>query len=217
MDGRLYMAKELPYFKFNVSEWIMGSISDEPDNIQGIFIQMCCLYWSKSCELHYTNAIKRMHKLKVNALITRGFLKVDDGKIVISFLDEQFKELSDIHNKRVKSGLASVKARVSAKSQHLDKDKEIDKDKYNAKAHLVSLGFEEKLIKEWFEVRKKKKLTNTETAIELFVKEVLQTKKDKNEVLRICVEKSWGGFKSEWLWEKSQPVQLTTPISFSSK
>lgn len=82
------------------------------------------------------------------------------------------------------------------------KDKVIDKDKdniFNAIAFMCSLGYKESLVKEWFEVRKLKKLKNTETALTGFNLEVLKTGKQINEILKTCVEKSWGGFKAEWL------------------
>lgn len=79
------------------------------------------------------------------------------------------------------------------------------KDKYifNAKAFMCDLGYDEKLVSEWFEVRKLKKLKNTETALKGFHKEVMNSKTNINEVLKTCVEKSWGGFKAEWLNNQS--------------
>lgn len=78
-----------------------------------------------------------------------------------------------------------------------------DKDIFNAKAFMCGLGYDEKLVSEWFEVRKLKKLKNTETALNGFHKEVMNSKNNINEVLKTCVEKSWGGFKTEWLKNQS--------------
>lgn len=85
-------------------------------------------------------------------------------------------------------------------------EKIIKENKFNATAFMCSLGFDEKLVAEWFKVRKAKKLTNTETALSLFHKEVLKTNKPVNEVLKTCVEKSWGGFNSEWI-NKNEPIK----------
>lgn len=103
--------------------------------------------------------------------------------------------------------------RKESDANYTDKDKVIVKDnvkvkdnniyKFNAIAFLCSLGYDENLVKEWFEVRKLKKLKNTETALNGFNSEVLKTSKPINEVLKICVERSWGGFKSEWLKDKN--------------
>jgi hypothetical protein len=67
---------------------------------------------------------------------------------------------------------------------------------------MCLLGYEEKLVLEWFEVRKFKKLKNTETALRSFNDEVIKSGMPINDVLKICVEKSWGGFKISWLDDK---------------
>ena len=77
--------------------------------------------------------------------------------------------------------------------------------KYAPSAHLRSLGAEKNLIDEWFKVRKQKRLTNTQTAMNLFVSEVEKSGRDINEVLTKCVEKSWGGFDASWSWSQQQP------------
>ncbi len=63
---------------------------------------------------------------------------------------------------------------------------------------LIDYGFNKDLVSEWLKVRKNKKLTNTKTAFNNFIKEVEKTKQDKNKIIEECVIKSWGGFKAEW-------------------
>ncbi|MFY8169715.1 MAG: DUF6291 domain-containing protein [Candidatus Fonsibacter sp.] len=70
---------------------------------------------------------------------------------------------------------------------------------FDFKKSLLSFGFDSKLVSEWIKVRKAKKLTNTETALDKFIKQVELTGLDKNLVLEKCVEKSWGGFESSWI------------------
>lgn len=70
---------------------------------------------------------------------------------------------------------------------------------FDFKKSLLSLGFDSKLVSEWLKVRKSKKLTNTETALDKFINQVELTGLDKNLVLEKCVEKSWGGFESSWI------------------
>lgn len=74
-----------------------------------------------------------------------------------------------------------------------------DNNRFNAIAFMCLLGYDEKLVSEWFEVRKFKKLKNTETALKAFNDEVIKSGYPINEVLKTCVEKSWGGFKSSWI------------------
>lgn len=81
-------------------------------------------------------------------------------------------------------------------------DSESDNDsknkKYNFKKEMIKYGFEKELVEDWLEVRKKKEATNTKTALNGFVREIEKSMLDKNDVLRLCVEKNWIGFKASW-------------------
>lgn len=75
--------------------------------------------------------------------------------------------------------------------------------KFIFKKALIDFGFEKELVEDWLKVRKTKKARNTRTAYEGFVREVQKCKLDKNEILRECVERSWSGFKSDWMNQKT--------------
>jgi hypothetical protein len=84
--------------------------------------------------------------------------------------------------------------------QEEEKEKEeYTKLKFSFLSALLDYGFDEGLSKEWMQVRKDKKATNTETAFKSFISQVEKNGKDKNFILRTCVEKSWKGFDSSWL------------------
>lgn len=63
---------------------------------------------------------------------------------------------------------------------------------------LLKLGAEKQLVSDWLAVRKKKKFTNTETALKGFLKQVDKSGNSLNDVLTKCIEKSWGGFEADW-------------------
>lgn len=73
------------------------------------------------------------------------------------------------------------------------------KNIFSFKKSLEDLGAEKKLIDEWCSVRKAKKAVNTETALKKFKNEIEKSGKNINEILQICVERSWSGFQIEWL------------------
>lgn len=64
---------------------------------------------------------------------------------------------------------------------------------------LLEHGFEKNLIIEWFVIREKKNVANTTTFFKSFIEEVNRSGKNQNDILKICVENSWAGFKVEWL------------------
>jgi hypothetical protein len=97
------MAKELPYFKFYIGDWINGDITLESYEIQGLFINICSYYWSKDCDLSMINLSKKFRNDKdgISQLIESKIIKVIDSNVSISFLNEQYqsKEVQKITNK----------------------------------------------------------------------------------------------------------------------
>lgn len=90
----LTMAKDLPYFKFNVSEWNDGDVTLCSMEAQGLFINLCSIYWSKEGELSLAKARLRFQNCESawDELTNQGIIKVLDDAIMISFLDEQLEE-----------------------------------------------------------------------------------------------------------------------------
>tara|TARA_R110000868_G_scaffold184980_2_gene426724 strand:+ start:5121 stop:5813 length:693 start_codon:yes stop_codon:yes gene_type:complete len=88
------MAKDLPYFKFFVSEWTDGDITLESLEAQGLFINVCSYYWSNECDVKLSKLRKRFKgkdKL-IDQLISVDILKIEDENVLISFLIEQRHE-----------------------------------------------------------------------------------------------------------------------------
>ena len=88
------MAKDSPYFKFYVSEYNDGDIQLCSYEAQGLFVNLCSLYWSREGQLFISKA-KKLFKVRAKCweeLIEERAIKIQDDKIVISFLDEQLQE-----------------------------------------------------------------------------------------------------------------------------
>ena len=63
---------------------------------------------------------------------------------------------------------------------------------------LIDYGFKKELVSDWLAVRKTKKATNTQTAFNVFIKEIEKRTCNLNEILEFIVSKNWSGFKWEW-------------------
>jgi hypothetical protein len=90
--------------------------------------------------------------------------------------------------------------------QQTTTNKNVKKEKNNTYSFLASLldnGFDEKLAREWVQVRKQLNAVNTETAFNSFMSQVQKHGGDKNRILRTCVERSWKGFNSNWLEQEN--------------
>ena len=109
------MSKELPYFKFFPNEWMSGDITLEAMSLQGIFINVCSTYWSKDCNIEIAK-LKARYGKAIATLLENGLIKEEQGFCVISFLDEQWEELSKYHKKNVESGKKGAEKRWGSHS-----------------------------------------------------------------------------------------------------
>lgn len=230
------MAKELPYFKFEPNAWENGNIQMLNREDKGLFIDICSMYWSRLGDLSEKLVIQKLCGGNAGALVSlydEKIIELIDGNIYVKFLSIQLQDFENTSNKnsenakerwrkhREQKELSERNATALNSHCEIDaiREEEIreEKDKkednkpptafsfYNS---LISLGAEKKLVNEWIAVRKKKKLTNTETAFDGFVREMEKGGLDINQTLRICVEKSWGGLNAKWLEnEKPQPTE----------
>lgn len=129
------MSKELPFFRFNVSEWLTGNIRYESFDLQGAFITACAEYWNRENKLTLSDISIRINSNDlVKKLIEKGYLKLKNGNVKISFLDEEREIIQAKHLKLSeagrKGGLRVAKAGLKRGSsiKNKIKNKEIDKE-----------------------------------------------------------------------------------------
>lgn len=115
------MAKELPYFKFEPSEWDNGNIQICSFNTRAIFIDLCCIYWTRVGDLPYALALQKVcsnNKAALVELQKHGIIKVEDDFISIKFLDEQLDGFAETRAKRASAAKKRWKTDASAMQVH---------------------------------------------------------------------------------------------------
>jgi hypothetical protein len=90
------MAKNFPYFKFFPTEWMTGDIVFEDFETQGLFINICALYWQRNADLSIEDINKRFKYPSKLANLTDRFFSLSEDKILIKFLDEQLVDAGHI-------------------------------------------------------------------------------------------------------------------------
>lgn len=93
-------------------------------------------------------------------------------------------------------------------------DKKENKYIYSFESSLCDYGFDSELVKQWLMIRKQKKAVNSEIAFNGFIREVEKSHLPKNEILKLCIEKSWKGFEANWV---EQPKQEIRQIDFNEQ
>jgi len=104
------MSKELPFFKFYPSEWLIGKISFQPLEIQGAFTQCVCMYWQNNCVLRSSDVDFRIGQDNLKKLIDLGFISEDENGLNIKFLKEQYSDFDGVRKVRAEAGAKGGKA-----------------------------------------------------------------------------------------------------------
>ena len=109
-----------------------------------------------------------------------------------------------------KSESKNISKSEANSENEIENEIDIDNDnnikKFSFLKELLSIGVERKIAEEWIKVRKNKKLTQTETAFRKTKEEIEKSGLSANDCITLCVERSWGGFKAEWV-EREIPAQ----------
>ena len=137
------MAKELPYFRFTVSEWLNDDISMEDYKTKGVFADVCAFYWFRDCSVDIALLEKRFSDAltTILSLVELNIIKYNNnGQVSINFLDVQFDLLSEKRKKYAASGRkgglsksSNAKATLKQRSSYKDKDNNKEKEKDNNK------------------------------------------------------------------------------------
>ena len=110
--------KQLPWFKFYPAQWITGNISFLSFEEQGAFMKVCCYYWSQECKLTKLQ-LQKIIPERYKTLLEFNLIKVDDDlNIIISWLDEQYKERKKQHKTNVKNGRKGGKISASIRANN---------------------------------------------------------------------------------------------------
>jgi uncharacterized protein YdaU (DUF1376 family) len=117
------MAKELPYFKFEPSEWDNGIIQMCSRESKGLFIDICAMYWSRLGNLPYKLVVQKLCNGNANALhelMQEQVFSIADEQIVIKFLDNQLSEFGHKSNQASKAAKARWSKHNKNKGKNAD-------------------------------------------------------------------------------------------------
>lgn len=123
------MSKRLPYFQFEPAEYLAGDIFFCSYGAQGMFNNICALYWQKDCELKYSQVVKRLKNEElIQELISENIIKVENDKITINFLNEQFSKATIKHVVNSENGKKGATKRWQKNSEAIAKPLKSDSE-----------------------------------------------------------------------------------------
>jgi len=129
------MAKELPYFKFEPNEWENGNIQILSREHKGLFIDLCCMYWSRLGDVPYKLAVQKLcagNATALDSLCEENIIALEEGQICIDFLNEQldaFGNTSTQNSNNAKEGWRKRKlAKESSERNAIASDPQSESD-----------------------------------------------------------------------------------------
>jgi len=123
------MSKRLPYFQFEPAEYLAGDIFFCSYGAQGMFNNICALYWQKDCELKYSQVVKRLKNEElIQELISENIIKVENDQITINFLNEQFSKATIKHVVNSENGKKGATKRWQKNSEAIAKPLKTDSE-----------------------------------------------------------------------------------------
>ncbi|WP_410198883.1 hypothetical protein [Burkholderia cenocepacia] len=93
----------------------------------------------------------------------------------------------------------------SASSMSSPSEKKQRIPRFDARGFLLANGASEKTVDAWLEIRKGKRLKQTDVAMEGTVEEAKKAGMTLEAALQLCCKRGWGGFDAAWVSGRSPP------------
>lgn len=210
------------YYKFDVSAWCLHTAHLTLEE-EGVYLRLVNMYYDTEQPIpNETQTVCRR-------------LRLGNQEIVLAILAEFFTPSEDgWRNKRCDAELAAYHAksernravgrlggRPKKETQMVSKQNPNETQTINYKLETknkekptkvgIPDGVSDDLWADWLALRKQKKLPVTATALKGLQREADKAKLPIADVLRICCERGWGGFKTEWVADDLKARQSAHP------
>lgn len=175
-----------------------------------------CFYGSLNYICETCGISRRTAIYILNDLVERGFLlkeeTIQNGvKRVLYQVNRSSAEIAPVvqklHRGSAEIAPNNIKDNISP-TEIINKEKDV---RFDFKKSLLEIGVSPQVAEDWLKVRKAKKAANTETAFKRIQKEIELSGLSADECITIAVERSWQGFKAEWLsnYQRQSPQRPT--------
>ena len=175
----LYYQTEKP-FKHNLN-WLSRKIKSTPEIVDLILNEF---FEFENDQWHSKRADEEISKYQAKADSARNANRIKSAKI-----------------SSLKSELKSEPLQIVTNNQEPITNNHNIKTNPIAPKVAIPIGVSEEIWKDYLALRKSKKASVTVTALKGISREAEKAKLSLQEVLQICCERGWAGFKAEWITE----------------
>ena len=204
------------YYKFNIADWHLATSHLSLEE-EAIYFRLINYYYdSEQAIPEETQSVIRRLRLgsysETVGIILKEFFTLESDGWHHKRCDD---EISQYHEKAEVNQINGKKGGRPKKTQSVSKDNpDITLTKNHkplTKNQIINTpdGVSDSIFKDYLEVRKTKKAKWTETALKGLQREAAKAKMSLQDVMQLCCERNWVGFKAEWAKpEESKVGQL---------
>jgi len=193
------------FYPFHIGDYLSHTnhLTDKEDLS---YRRMIDLYFQNEQPFNDSSAVARRIRADVEiveALLKEFFTLEKDNCWHNKRADEEIAKYHGRLTHASKAGQASAKARLNKRSTAVQPTNNQEPITKNHKPYIKTPeGVSESLFKDYLEVRKAKKAKWTETAYKGLQREAEKAKMSLSDVMQMCCERGWAGFKAEWVKEE---------------
>jgi uncharacterized protein YdaU (DUF1376 family) len=189
------------FYPFHIGDYISHTshLNDAEDLA---YRRMIDLYYQSEQPFNDSSILARRVKSSVDVVETilhEFFTLEEDSCWHSKRIDEEIAKYHDRLNQASKAGKASAEARFNTRSTPVQPTKNHEPRTINHKPSINTPdGVSESVFKDYLEVRKTKKAKWTDTALKGLQREAQKANMTLQDVIVLCCERNWVGFKAEW-------------------
>lgn len=209
------------YYQFEIKEWISNTAHLTLEE-EAIYLRLINYYYDSEKPIPRDTA-SLFRKLRIvdqcgiaQTVLNEFFTHTETGEWIHKRCDQEITRYKAKIEQASKAGLASVKARLSARSTTVQpiinhKPLTINQDikpKASADAIVCPDDVDKSVWQDYLKIRKAKKSPITETALNGLRREAKKADINLNDALKVCCERGWIGFKADWYKPAIQKQEL---------
>ncbi len=205
------------YFQFEIKEWVSNTAHLTLEE-EAAYLRLINFYYDSESSFAEQDIDKIFRKCRIQNTelaqeILKEFFFLENGLWVHSRCDQEIQRFKAKSEQASRAGKASAQRKANARSTDvqpiINHKSLIINHKSNIKTSPVApkvaipFGVSESVWNDFLLLRKTKKMAVTQTALKGITREAAKANKPLEEVLAICCERGWGGFKAEWIAESA--------------
>jgi uncharacterized protein YdaU (DUF1376 family) len=187
------------FYPFHIGDYLSHTnhLSNEEDLA---YRRMIDIYYQSEQPFNDRSTLARRIRTSVeivDVILHEFFVLEDDGCWHNKRVDEEIAKYHGKLDQASRAGKASAEARLNKRSTTVKPTKNQEPITKNQIINTPE-GVSESIFKDYLEVRKAKKAKWTQTALKGLQREAEKAKMSLQDVIQLCCERNWVGFKAEW-------------------